>query len=63
MSAYAVIACDVESDGGDLCLAEFYPRGLSCTATETRADARRQGWHRTADHRDICPACWQAGQR
>ncbi|WP_405769232.1 hypothetical protein OG539_32665 [Actinacidiphila glaucinigra] len=63
MSAYAVIACDVEPDPGALCPAEFYPASLACTATETRVDARRNGWHRTADGRDICPDCWKAGRR
>lgn len=63
MSAYAVITCDVKSDEENLCPAEFHPRWISCTATEVRSDARRLGWHRTRDGRDICPDCWQAGRR
>lgn len=28
------------------------------TATKPRRFWRRQGWHRAADGRDICPKCW-----
>jgi hypothetical protein len=51
-----------------------YPDGEKCQATlgystvpdarthaEARAEARKQGWHRTRGSRDICPGCWGGG--
>lgn len=63
MSAYATIACDVDTDQSGRCMSEDTTARLSSTATEVRAHLRSEGWHRTADGYDICPGCWAAGRR
>lgn len=35
----------------------------AATKAESRRQARRAGWHRTHSGRDICPDCWDRGQR
>jgi hypothetical protein len=52
VSAYAVIACDVVTDGGE-CMSEDSPPGLPKSATDARRRLKREGWHRTKDGRDI----------
>lgn len=63
MTAYAAIACDVETSPGDRCMSEDSPLGMPQSATHARALLAREGWHRTRTGRDICPDCWNAGRR
>lgn len=60
MSAQTVIQCDGQPGGdGTKCPSSAgaaIPRHN--TATKIRRFWKFQGWHRTADGRDICPKCW-----
>jgi hypothetical protein len=63
VTAYSVIACDVEIPGFGLCMSEDSQIGSPKSATEARRRLAREGWHRTAAGRDVCPDCWEAGRR
>lgn len=64
MSVEPHIQCDVGADGStEWCNSIDYPLGGLTTATEVRRSLARQGWHRRPDGRDICPKCWEAGER
>lgn len=63
--AYRVLRCDADPYPGreQQCVAEQGAPLDDWSFHQLRKWLRDQGWHRTRDGRDICPNCWQAGQR
>lgn len=60
---YLAIRCDRRDETGERCMTEWGCPTRVDTHAELRRHLKESGWHRTRRTGDICPDCWEAGER